>query len=58
MFCFVFVLSPSECDKMWQTGGHRKILLNHFTYVEHKVFKDKAVEVNVCIDAFALTHAR
>lgn len=43
---------------MWQTRGHRRILLNHFTYVEHKVFKDKAVEINAYIDAFVLPYAR
>lgn len=43
---------------MWQTGGHHRILLNHFTYVEHKVFKDKAVEINAYRDAFVLPCAR
>lgn len=39
---------------MCQTGGDHRILLNHFSYVEHKVFKDEAVEINAYTDAFAL----
>lgn len=39
---------------MCQTGGDHRILLNHFSYVEHKVFKDEAVEINAYTDVFAL----
>lgn len=52
---FFFFWLLSEWDKMWRTGGHHRILFNHFTYVEHKVFKDKAVEINVYIKMLLLT---